>query len=125
MLLAVFSITMYPLANSGWGWRATGGDRDDALVLLVRESFAGRYLYHARTSAGVPISPMPGAGLLALPFVMTKQMGLQNACWLGAMILWLRRKVANYGKARPFSCCFVASCSCLQRCRAAWQRAMI
>ena len=75
----VFSIG-YPLANSGrFG---EGSDRDEALDIATSRLLSGQYPYHARTYLDNPISPMPGALLLAAPFVALGRSAYQNLAWL-------------------------------------------
>ena len=88
--LAFSAMIAYPFLNAGWGTTRGGTDRDDALIILVRECLAGHYPYYSTTPGGNPLTPMPGAGLLAAPFVITGQIALQNLFWLGVVGLWLR-----------------------------------
>lgn len=81
LAVTVTVVVLYPFANSG----ALGGgsDRDDALNVGVRELLAGRYPYHQMTYLDNPISPMPGAFLLAAPFVLLfGSSAYQNLFWL-------------------------------------------
>jgi hypothetical protein len=96
-LLGVAFALLYPLANSG----AIGGgsDRDDALNIAVRELLAGRYPYYPRTYLDAPISPLPGALLLAAPFVLLGNSALQNFFWLGALVLVTVGWLASAGRA--------------------------
>ncbi len=84
LLLAILLIG-YPLANSG---RLGGGsDRDDALNIATTALLRGEYPYHAVTYLGNPISPLPGALVLAAPFVMLGSSAYQNFFWLIAFLL--------------------------------------
>ena len=86
MLLLLFVILSYPLANSG---RFGGGsDNDEALIIAATELADGSYPYSQYTYLGNRISPMPGAVILALPFVFLGHVGLQNVFWV-AIFLWL------------------------------------
>lgn len=87
--LTLLVVIVYPVANSGR--LGAGGDADDALVTGVGELFAGRYPYYLATYLGNPISPMPGAMLLAAPFVLIRQIALQNVFWLGIFFLAVRQ----------------------------------
>lgn len=87
--LTAFVLIVYPLANSGR--LGAGSDADDALVAGVGELFAGRYPYYAATYLGNPISPLPGAMLLSIPFVLIRFVALQNVFWLGAFFLVVRK----------------------------------
>jgi len=88
--IAAFA-TVYPYAQS----RTPGGgsDADDALNIAADELSYGRYPYHQRTYLDHPISPMPGAVLLALPFRF-RGMGnaaYQNLFWLAAYVVLAAR----------------------------------
>jgi hypothetical protein len=79
---------LYPLANSG---RFGGGtDRDEALNLGIGELFAGHYRYYVRTYFDMPLTPMPGALLLAAPFYALGNAAYQNMFWLPVfgLLLW-------------------------------------
>lgn len=94
LALAAFAVVMYPIANSG---RFGGGtDVDDALIIGVNEIFAGRYPYYQKTYLGGLLSPMPGAILLAFPFVLAGLLPLQNVFWLGMLAITCRRYLRGY-----------------------------
>lgn len=84
---------IYPIANSG----AIGGgsDHDDALNIAVRELVDGRYPYYLKTYLGIPITPMPGSLLLALPFVLLGNSAYQNLFWLPVFYFGLRKHFQN------------------------------
>lgn len=82
-----FSVT-YPLANSGiFG---PGSDCDDALNIAVAELMQGHYPYYVKTYFDNPISPMPGAILLAIPFVLLDTSAYQNIFWLFVFLLTIK-----------------------------------
>ncbi len=86
--LAAIALSLYPIANiRGAG---LGTDADDALITAVTELLNGRYPYHLSTYLGNPISPMPGAVLLAIPFVVLGVIQLQNVFWLAVFYLVYR-----------------------------------
>lgn len=86
--LTVFTLIVYPMANTG---RFGGGsDADDALVVAVGELLRGHYPYTPSTYLGNPISPMPGAVFLAIPFVVLGAIHLQNVFWLAVFFLVYR-----------------------------------
>jgi hypothetical protein len=76
-------LLMYPVANSGVV--GGGSDADDALNIAVRELLHGRYPYYPVTYLGNAISPLPGAILLATPFVLLGNAAYQNIFWLTAL----------------------------------------
>ncbi len=87
--VAVAFAVVYPIADSG----VVGGgtDRDEALDIAARELLHGRYLYGLDTDLGNPISPMPGAVLLAVPFVLMGNSAYQVFLWLPVFVLVLAR----------------------------------
>jgi hypothetical protein len=86
-LLLMFLI-LYPLANSGIV--GPGSDRDEALNIASTELLRGHYPYYQETYFGNPISPMPGALLLAIPFVLIGNSAYQNLFWLFVFFLFTR-----------------------------------
>lgn len=87
-VLIASTLVLYPMANSG---RFGGGsDADDALVVAVGELLRGHYPYTQSTYLGNPISPMPGAVILAIPFVLIGAIHLQNLFWLAVFFLVFR-----------------------------------
>jgi len=60
-----------------------GADRRSALEVPVQAALKGEPPYDRTTLAGSPITPMPGALLFALPFVVLRLTALQNLLWLG------------------------------------------
>lgn len=77
-------------------------DRDEALDYAVREALAGRYPYSVRTQLGGPISPLPGALLLAAPWVVIGTSRYQMFFWLGLGALLLVRVL---GARATLACC--------------------
>jgi len=57
-------------------------DRDEAIDLAITEFLNGRYPYYAKTFLGNPITPMPGALVLAFPFYLIGDSSVQNVFWL-------------------------------------------
>ncbi len=87
VLIGIFAV-VYPLADAG----VVGGgtDRDEALNIAVTEMLHGRYPYYQRTYLNAPISPLPGAILLAMPFVVLGNSAYQNIFWLFCFVLGMR-----------------------------------
>lgn len=97
LVLALLFAVVYPLANSG---RVGGGsDGDDALNVAVASLLQGNYPYYQHTYLGNPISPMPGALLLAVPFVLMGTSAYQNFFWLFVFLLAAWAYLADYGQA--------------------------
>ena len=87
VVVAIFAV-LHPIAESG----SVGGgsDSDDAINLGVAELLQGRYPYYPKTYIGNPILPMPGALLLATPFVLLGDCAYQNIFWLLAAFVAIR-----------------------------------
>ena len=92
-LIAIFAI-VYPKANVHIAGR--GSDADDGLNLAVNELLNGRYPYSVRTYLDNPISPLPGAILLAIPFVLFGSSAYQNLFWLGVFCFVLFRMMQSW-----------------------------
>jgi len=58
-----------------------GSDRDDALNIAVAALLRGEYPYLQPTYLGNPVTPLPGALLLAAPFVVLGNAALQALAW--------------------------------------------
>ena len=80
MLLVVIFPLGYSIANSGL--LGSGSDRDEHLTLGVTELLRGHYPYYPVGPLGGFISQMPGALILAIPFVLLGNGGYQNLFWL-------------------------------------------
>jgi hypothetical protein len=57
-------------------------DADNAIDDAIGEVLNGRYPYYVKTFLGNPITPMPGALILALPFYFLGMSTVQNVFWL-------------------------------------------
>ena len=80
--IVVVFLMLYPVANSGRPDSGSGSDSDDALNVAVNELMHGRYPYYPTTYLDNPISPLPGAVLFAIPFVLLGSSAYQNIFWL-------------------------------------------
>jgi hypothetical protein len=100
MLVLVFGayVRIHPRIDTQ-GFRLAGhsfgaSDNDDAIDLAITEVLEGRYPYRARTFLNNPITPMPGALLLAFPFYLLGDSAVQNVFWLavffGAVAIFYR-----------------------------------
>lgn len=87
VVVAIF-LVVYPLADAGI--IRGGSDSDDALDVAAAQLLHGRYPYAAQTYLDNPISPLPGAVLLAVPFVLLGASAYQNLFWLALFWLALR-----------------------------------
>src|SRR5262249_39007318 len=81
---------MYPAANVHTP--AVGSDDDDAYNAGARALVEGRYPYSERTYLGNVLHQLPGAFVLAAPFVIAGTSALQNLFWLPAFFLAVRRE---------------------------------
>ncbi|MFT4114280.1 hypothetical protein [Silvibacterium sp.] len=85
LLFAVAFAVLFPLAHRHVMGGA-GSDRDDALRVSAEALLYGKYIYSARTFLGNPVTPLPGAVLLAVPFYLLHTVGLENLFWLGVLL---------------------------------------
>lgn len=104
LLLSFFSyLYFFPMINAGlFGYSS---DRDEALNIAARAIMNFDYPYHFKTivsgpahAAGLdgnPISPFPGAIILALPFVILGDGSLQNFFWIFVLYFFLTNKTGN------------------------------
>jgi hypothetical protein len=82
LVMLLLFLAVYPLVNSSVPGQ--GSDRDDALNMAVRALLNGEHPYRELTYLGNPITPLPGALLLAIPFVLAGNSAYQNLFWLAA-----------------------------------------
>lgn len=80
LALVLAFIVRYPMSQAGL--LGVGTDRDEALDIGVERLLAGLFPYHARTYMGVPLTPLPGAMLLAMPFHLMGAAAWQNLLWM-------------------------------------------
>jgi hypothetical protein len=89
VLTIVFVVTayalVYPIANTHAP--GLGSDDDDALNVATRMLLAGRFPYATRTYLGNAVHHLPGAFVLASPFVLLGTSALQNLFWLPLFFL--------------------------------------
>jgi hypothetical protein len=85
-------VVVYPKANAHFDadGNVRGSDRDEALDMGATALLHGRYPYAEPTYQGSPISPMPGAFILAMPFVLVRSSAYQILFWLPAFALTAR-----------------------------------
>jgi hypothetical protein len=104
VFLVVGYLLIYPVANSGVV--GGGSDGEDALNIAARELLQGRYPYYPVTYLGNPIAPLPGAVLLATPFVLLGNSAHQNIFWLAAFfaIAYLHFKDARLALLLIWAC---------------------
>jgi glycosyltransferase involved in cell wall biosynthesis len=71
-------------------------DADHALDVAVSALRAGVYPYYEKTFLGNPITPMPGALFLAVPFHFLGNVGLQNFFWLLLLVCWIAKRACSW-----------------------------
>ena len=91
--VAVLFAVVYPIADSGVV--GGGSDRDDALNMAAGALLDGRYPYREPTYLGNAISPLPGALLLAAPFVLMGNAAYQTFFWLPVFMLVTGRAMGS------------------------------
>jgi hypothetical protein len=92
VVVAAFAF-VYPLANTHAA--GAGSDDDDALDVATRTLITGGFPYAARTYLGNAVHHLPGAFLLASPFVLLGTSALQNLFWLPLFFLAVREERDN------------------------------
>ena len=93
--VVVLFAVVYPVVDVHVPGR--GSDADDALNLGVRALLAGDSPYATTTYLGNELSPLPGALLLAMPFVLLGSSALQNLLWLPAFFLVVAHDTRDRG----------------------------
>lgn len=84
--LVIVPLVFYPSGQIG----IHGGcDRDDALVAGGHSLLRGENPYNQKTYLGNALSPLPGALLIAAPFVLSNHIELQNSFWIFVTIVLL------------------------------------
>ena len=86
--LTITTSYFYQIANTNIVGQ--GSDADDAMITAATELVTGHFPYYHPTYLGNPISPLPGAILLSLPFVLLGVFWFQNIFWLGVFFLIVR-----------------------------------
>ena len=103
-LLAVALVVVYPHANSHAP--GVGSDRDDAANIGAHRLLSGEYPYGALTYLGNPISQLPGALVVAVPFYAAfGTSAYANVFWLGVLVAL----VALIGRSLPIGFAVVAT----------------
>ena len=86
VLVAILYLIVFPRALAKADMQKN--DSYDALHVSSSQLLQGHFPYHVSDFEGNPVSPMPGALILALPFLILGRESLQNLFWLGIFI-WL------------------------------------
>lgn len=64
-----------------------GSDGENALFIAATELVHGHFPYYRHTYLNNPITPMPGALLLALPFLLLGRVSFQALFWIAIFVL--------------------------------------
>ncbi len=93
VLIGAVAVPLHDLVNRNVlhipGFSYGNTDIDDALMVGLNALLHGEHPYSVRTWASSPLTPMPGALLIALPFHLLGSVVLQNAFWLYILFLTL------------------------------------
>jgi hypothetical protein len=89
-VVVVAFLVIYPIANTHVP--GTGSDDDDALNLGAMALLTGRFPYSQTTYLGNVLHHLPGAFVLAAPFVLVGTSALQNLFWLPLFFLTVREE---------------------------------
>lgn len=83
--LVVGFAVLHPLED-GRGGAGKSSDRDEGLNLAVTRMAEGLSPYYPQNPEAGPLSVLPGAAVLAAPFVALGDSSYQNMFWLGAFL---------------------------------------
>lgn len=91
LLVSIAVWWLHPILLRDHGFRLWGisfgvSDYNDAFMCTWKAMFEGKYPYYETSFLGLPISPMPGALIIALPFYVLGNTIYQNLFWL--LMLW-------------------------------------
>ena len=109
-LVVLAFLVIYPIANTRIP--GAGSDDDDALNLGAMALLTGRSPYSQTTYLGNVLHHLPGAFVLAAPFVLLGTSALQNLFWLPLFFLALRKE-ANSEIALPLAWAVLALSPCV------------
>lgn len=92
-----------------------GSDRENAIEVACRAFLSGDFPYAHLTFLHHPITPMPGALLLAAPFYLAGHIGVQNLAWLGVFLIWCYRIFDRTWWAAWFAFVFIVGNPCVMQ----------
>lgn len=87
--LAVGFAVLHPLED-GRGGSGKSSDRDEGLNLAVTRMADGLSPYYPQNTEAGPLSVLPGAAVMAAPFVALGDSSYQNIFWLGTFLFVVR-----------------------------------
>lgn len=102
-LVAILYVIVFPRAMAKPDMQKN--DSYDALRVSSTQLLHGHFPYYVRDFEGNPVSPMPGALLIALPFLVLGRESLQNLFWL-AIFIWFTTKYFRF-RVTAFAFLFV------------------
>jgi hypothetical protein len=108
MLLGLLFVLLFPMSRSGL--MGGGSDRADALNVALRALLAGHQPYHQLTYRGNPLTPLPGALLLASPFYFLGSSALQNLFWGPVLVALATSMVGSRRAGVCFLLMFIVLC---------------
>ncbi|QHI70197.1 hypothetical protein [Tichowtungia aerotolerans] len=88
-------------------------DTDDAIDVGISALLAGKNPYRESTFLGNPLTPLPGAFLMASPFYLLKNSALQNLFWIGLLILLFARTVGRPASASALLILLILGSPCV------------
>lgn len=86
-----------------------GNDSEDALYRGATNLIHLHYPYYSKTYLGNPITPMPGALILDLPFAVFNHAGMQNLVWLAAFFCFAAAFFKRSSTPVLFACLILAN----------------
>jgi hypothetical protein len=107
LLLLTCAFVIFKILFPQWELRV---DRNEALDIAVRHLINGEYIYNSKTQLNNPISPLPGAVFLSVPFVLLGSSSYQNFFWLFVLIYLLWKMESQTYK---LLCFLISMCTCL------------
>jgi len=91
LLVAITHLIIHPIIDTAGfsllGIKFGASDCDNAIDVGLHALNSGNYPYYQRTFLNYPITPMPGALLLALPFYILGDSAFQNVVWYA--VFWI------------------------------------
>ena len=105
LVLTITYLVLYPISQRHVV--GVGSDSEDALRVATGQLLHCHFPYYEKTYLGNPITPLPGALLLATPFYLLGRVSLQNPIWLAIFIVFCVRFFRARSTAVAFLLIFV------------------
>jgi hypothetical protein len=97
VILLLLLLFLHPIEDGRGAGKSS--DRDEGLELAVGRLLRGENPYYGPTAEAGPLSLLPGAILLAVPFVRLGHVGLQNIFWLVVFVVVAAQFLRSRAKA--------------------------